>query len=35
MTEIWTNDSEVKPHKFAYFDSRRFVLYDSDHASQV
>jgi len=35
MTEIWANGSEVKPHKFAYFDSRRFVLYVSDHASQV
>ena len=35
MTEIWANGSEVKPHKFAYFDSQRFVLYVSDHANQV
>ena len=35
MTEIWANGSKVKPHKFAYFDSQRFVLYVSNHMNQV
>ena len=35
MTEIWAKGQEVKPHKLAYFDDSKFVLYISDHANQV
>jgi hypothetical protein len=35
MAEIWGTGKEVKPHKFAHFDDRNYILYVSDHASQV
>lgn len=35
MTEIWKSKNHIEAHQFAYFDSKSFVLYISDHANGI
>lgn len=35
MTQIWVSKKDVTPHRFAYYDSERFILYVSDHDNGV